>query len=179
MEDFRMNKRRWEVLSDLLNTLNLSEYSIAEIGVFEGKTCQYLVDKHEFRNYFLIDPYSDYSEYDDSRADSLRLEDAYQKILKIVDKNECIQHFKMFSTEAISNVQDNSLDLVFIDANHDYLFVKQDIELWKKKVKQGGIIAGHDYNYPGITGVKKAVDEFFGDRVKLESDYVWYVNNRD
>ena len=85
----------------------------------------------------------------------------------------------MYSTEAISNVQDNSLDLVFIDANHDYLFVKQDIELWKKKVKQGGIIAGHDYNYPGITGVKKAVDEFFGDRVKLESDYVWYVNNWD
>jgi hypothetical protein len=81
---------------------------------------------------------------------------------------------------------DESLDVVYIDANHAYDFVKQDIELWYPKVKKGGYIGGHDYIalewykdpnflpnkkdkhiwsgnmsfYHGVFGVNPAVDEF-------------------
>ncbi|MGE5307585.1 MAG: class I SAM-dependent methyltransferase, partial [Deltaproteobacteria bacterium] len=44
--------------------------------------------------------------------------------------------------------------LIFIDGDHGYEGVKSDIELWKGKVVDGGILAFHDYTFPGV---KKAV----------------------
>ena len=42
------------------------------------------------------------------------------------------------------------LDFVYIDANHNYECVKEDIEHWYPKVKVGGIIAGHDFHYKTV-----------------------------
>jgi cephalosporin hydroxylase len=70
-------------------------------------------------------------------------------------------HF-MPSTDAASELEDNSLDFVYIDGNHSCSFVKADIEAYLPKVKVGGFIGGHDY-YLGETnspGVNQAVDEF-------------------
>lgn len=71
------------------------------------------------------------------------------------------------SSESISKLADDeSLDWVYIDADHHYAEVKNDIEIWYKKVRSGGIIAGHDYckyQYPWDNtpfGVIQAVDEF-------------------
>ena len=70
---------------------------------------------------------------------------------------------KKDSIDAAKDVPDESLDFVFIDADHSYKSVKKDIEVWSKKVKVGGIIAGHDYYvFPssGNRGVVDAVDEY-------------------
>jgi hypothetical protein len=82
--------------------------------------------------------------------------------------------------------EDNSLDFVYIDANHTYEGVKEDIKYWYPKVKPGGLLLGHDYlpndmynderkdipiylyannnpdelNYAGMFGVNPAVNEF-------------------
>lgn len=53
------------------------------------------------------------------------------------------------SPDAASRYADNSLDFVFIDADHTYHAVKADIEAFMPKIKSGGYIAGHDYNSPG------------------------------
>ncbi|MRS02168.1 class I SAM-dependent methyltransferase, partial [bacterium] len=61
--------------------------------------------------------------------------------------------------EAALNYQDGSLDMVFIDAAHDYDNVRADIAAWYPKVRLGGMLAGHDYeeNWPGVI---QAVNEF-------------------
>eukprot|EP00971_Amphidinium_carterae_P067679 1340279-Amphidinium_carterae.1 len=60
----------------------------------------------------------------------------------------------MVTTSALAagTVPDGSLDMVFLDADHTYKGVKQDIELWWRKVRHGGILAGHDYShqFPGV-----------------------------
>jgi hypothetical protein len=66
------------------------------------------------------------------------------------------------SVEAAADFQDESVDIVFIDGDHDYQPVKDDIAAWIPKVKNGGLITGHDYLLPSV---KKAVDEIFGDAV--------------
>ena len=74
---------------------------------------------------------------------------------------------KKTSMEALADVPDNSLDFVYIDANHRYAHVLQDIKAWTKKVRIGGIVSGHDYwKFPGsgYKGAKKAVDEYVNDR---------------
>ena len=59
---------------------------------------------------------------------------------------------------------DEYFDLVYIDADHTYESVKDDIAAWFPKVKPGGWITGHDYvdgyeNDPNIYGVIPAVNE--------------------
>lgn len=57
---------------------------------------------------------------------------------------------------------DESLDFVFIDADHRYAEVRADVARWWPKVKPGGTIAGHDYDehWPEV---KAAVNDFFGE----------------
>ncbi len=78
----------------------------------------------------------------------------------------------MTSKEASTLI--DRVDMVFIDAAHDYESVKEDIELWLPKTK--GVIAGHDY-FGGYPGVVRAVDEAFGDKVirDYEDENVWMV----
>lgn len=69
---------------------------------------------------------------------------------------------RMESVEAAKLYEDESLDFVFIDANHQYYWVKNDIRAWLPKVKKGGIIAGHDFSdSDGHKGVVQAVKEAF------------------
>lgn len=65
---------------------------------------------------------------------------------------------KLSSREAYKLFDDESLDFVFIDADHSYEGVMEDMKLWHPKVKRGGVFAGHDYDW---TGVKAAVTDFF------------------
>lgn len=51
------------------------------------------------------------------------------------------------------------VDFLFIDADHSYDGVKQDLEEWLPKLKNGGYVAFHDYFNNAFPGVKQAVDE--------------------
>lgn len=55
-----------------------------------------------------------------------------------------VQTFYMKSLDAAQYINDNSLDIVYIDASHDYDSVKADINAWFPKVRYGGIMCGHD-----------------------------------
>ena len=104
--------------------------------------------------------------------------------LLAVFKNNLAQYRNQFdfivakSTEASDRFADKSVDLVFIDAAHDYESVKADIMAWLPKVR--GVIAGHDYipTYPGVMG---AVDEIFGDDVIKDYAFegCWMINIKD
>jgi hypothetical protein len=63
---------------------------------------------------------------------------------------------KDFSVNASKQFEDGSLDFVYIDADHTYKAVNEDIAAWAPKVRAGGVVAGHDYQ---LIEVKKAVDE--------------------
>jgi predicted O-methyltransferase YrrM len=66
-----------------------------------------------------------------------------------------------WSFEAVDDIENGSCDLVFIDGNHSYQCVKDDIHWYLPKVKQGGILCGHDF-HPRFPGVIQAVEEAFG-----------------
>jgi cephalosporin hydroxylase len=81
------------------------------------------------------------------------------------------------TSENIANIiPDNSIDLVYIDADHSYDGIKNDIKLWLPKIKNNGYISGHDYhNYNTYFGVIKAVDEIFGRPDEIFVDSSWVV----
>jgi hypothetical protein len=55
------------------------------------------------------------------------------------------------------DIPETHLDFVYLDANHAYPAVKMDMHIFWEKVRKDRMMAGHDYNFPGV---KKAVDEF-------------------
>lgn len=74
---------------------------------------------------------------------------------------------RMLSKEAADSFSDGFFDFIYIDANHKYEPVLEDMNLWWPKIKKGGVFAGHDYmdasTAAGEYGVKSAVDKFAKD----------------
>jgi len=62
--------------------------------------------------------------------------------------------------EALADVPDGSLDFVYIDADHTFDHVMSDIIWWARKVRYGGIVAGHDYYRFRRAGVVPAVNVY-------------------
>lgn len=79
------------------------------------------------------------------------------------------------SSKASGLFEDKSVDFAYIDASHDYEFVKKDIIHWLPKIKNGGILAGHDYGENNYPGVKKAVDEVIGAKNIEIINTVWAI----
>ena len=76
------------------------------------------------------------------------------------------------SIEATRDFPDESLDAVYIDAEHDEESIKSDLKVWKPKVKKGGFLSGHDFWLPHI---QKAVSEAVGEgkAIYMYSDSSW------
>lgn len=68
-------------------------------------------------------------------------------------------------------------DLVFLDGDHRYEKVIEDIEIAKSLLRNGGILAGHDYGHPEWPGVKKAVDELYSGQPLKVLDTIWWVEH--
>lgn len=175
-------KKRWEVIEVLIKNMN-KNVNVLEIGGYSGKTTEYLLKncKDYIDEYFVIDPYQFYEEYDnifDQRTDQNKLDIAYKQMKLLEKKYSKLTLLKEFSEDCVSLFTDEYFDLIFIDANHKYEYVKKDIINWYSKVKHSGIISGHDYNYPGLDGVKYAVDELF-EKCQIQDDYVWYVEKQN
>lgn len=129
----------------------------AEIGVASGEYSETLCKEIPGLKLYCIDLWQPYKGYEDYQRKST-FNKMYETAKKRLSGFDC--HFiQKYSIEAVQSFVDHSLDFVYIDANHKFNFVKEDIEHWAKKVNVDGIVAGHDYRTPN-TGVKEAVDEF-------------------
>jgi len=81
--------------------------------------------------------------------------------------------FHMTSLEAAKFIAHPMFDFVFIDADHTYQAVKDDILAWRPKVKPGGWLCGHDFANPKDQ-VQQAVEELC-EGFELDSDDTWFV----
>lgn len=80
------------------------------------------------------------------------------------------------SHEAVTKVKDESLDFVFIDADHAYEECLRDIQVWSPKVRLGGLICGDDYEHPWFPGVGEAVHTVFdANLVEHPASNVWSI----
>jgi hypothetical protein len=152
----------------LLNYLGLTGEG-AEIGTWVGRYANRLLSVWSGTRLHCIDPwihfdldagYVDICNQSQEQMDRWYNE-ARQRLAKYGDR--CAFH-RMMSEEAVLKFADGQLDFVYIDAQHQYEAVRDDILRWAPKVKVGGYLAGHDYidgaRPQGVYGVKSAVDEW-------------------
>lgn len=132
----------------------------AEVGVFAGHYSEVLCRAVPGLKLYCVDAWAPYAGYRDHKfeASFKRAYDSTVERLKPYN-HEIIRKFSM---DAVKDFEDESLDFVYIDGNHSYEHVRDDIREWAKKVRKGGIVAGDDYYVmaSGNVGVIQAVDEY-------------------
>lgn len=137
----------------------------AEIGVCKGENALAMLRRIPGLRLLLVDPWTPYNRLSAERAKA-RFDSCVQRL-----DGQNVQYMKMTSMEAVSQVEDGSLDFVYIDGLHEFDPVMLDIIHWSRKVRSGGIVAGHDYYSFYQGGVMHAVNAYtLGHNVNE-----WYV----
>ena len=131
--------------------------TFVELGAWLGKSSAYLCDTATYQEIIIVDTWKG-SLNELTTTHKLATE---VDIYKVFVQNMGTRKYKAIkaTSKAISKKFANeSLDVVFIDLNHTYEAIKEDIRLWLPKVKKGGYLAGDDY-HEHWKGVIQAVDE--------------------
>jgi hypothetical protein len=142
----------------------------AEIGVERGNFSKLILSQWKGKLYSI---------------DMWTHEEIYTTALQTLTEDRCLL-MRSSSADAANHIEDESLDFVYIDADHDYAHCKEDLLAWFPKVRHGGLVAGHDYlNWTKEEGagcdfgVKAAVDEYCyenGYELHVTTDDYWEGN---
>lgn len=155
-----------------------------EIGVEKGKNAQTMFEIIPNLKLYGVDSYKQHPHASYAYHASLRNWD--EQYLQNV-KQQCLNRMKGrnfillegFSEDVVHQIEDNSLDFVYIDADHSYDFVMQDIILWGRKIRKGGIMSGHDYFDDSKTSLRRAkVTQAVNDYTRVHN-IEFYITDED
>jgi predicted O-methyltransferase YrrM len=150
------------VLNIIVSYFNITNY--LEIGVHNGVSMSYVVRQNKNINCFGIDLFN-YSQ-DWYIRDHLDIQKTYININNNNTGNSNIilisgnSHSPDTINELHNKINDQTIDLLFIDANHSYDSVKKDFDNYTKFLKSGSIIVMDDYNkkWPGVIKFVDCID---------------------
>lgn len=161
--------RRYQVIGDLIeqNCLKLG----AEIGVQQGETFNYLLKRFPELKLYAVDRWAPQPSAALQTYYSWNHSHNEARVRYLADTTERGIVLKGNSADMADKVDDNSLDFVFIDADHSVRGVYCDMRAWWPKVRLNGFVMGHDFNWPSVEFV---VVGLLG-RVNFGDDNVWWV----
>ncbi|MEM9346355.1 MAG: glycosyltransferase [Planctomycetota bacterium] len=155
----------------------------AEVGVAFGGHAGAILERGGVTQLFGVDSYRHRENYEDPMNLPQPVFDRLAQ--RVVKRLSPFGHrFELIREDSIAGSQhfeDDSLDFVYLDADHSEAGVMNDLCHWAVKVRTGGIIAGHDYGHRDFPGVKRAVDRYFarfGWRVNELGNGVWWVQRQ-
>lgn len=151
----------------------------AEIGVSQGYFSEAMFKSIPNLHLFCIDIWEPYT--GNPWSGSRQRNDRHFKIAKEKLSKYNATIIRRMSTDAVKDFTDNSLDFVYIDGNHSFDYVIQDLIEWTKKVKKGGIVSGDDYYPFHKAGVIEAVDAYtkaHGIKFNLTNPYPDKIKDR-
>ena len=152
-----------------------------ELGAYKGKSTSFIVTEmvNKGRNikFYTVDTFEGDSGSTDKKEVEAYKQVNVSKMYEEYHKNtsHLQEHYETlvgYSNTTAEVFSDNSVDICFLDAGHSHEAVLADIKAWLPKMKNGSIMAGHDYT--AWEGVGKAVKELLGTPDKVEND-CWFI----
>jgi hypothetical protein len=134
---------------------NRKELVGAEIGVGDGSNAESILSLLDIKTLYLVDPYVPYVVDEQFWSYESYKEATMSKMTKFGDKVEFIVRDACDAAGYMAG----PLDFVYIDSNHQYEHVKDDLVTYYWMLKGDGLLCGHDFwsDYPGVI---RAVSEF-------------------
>lgn len=162
--------RRWEVIAQFM--LAQGYKTFVEVGAKEGRTTGHILKTVPDSRVIAIDPWcpmpaqkgvvggETYEEWDFAKIEAEFWANVGES------KDRCTM-LRMTSEDAVRRLGTGpavaefpSIDVIFIDAAHDYENVKKDIRRWWPLVRIGGCFLMHDFNHKW-PGTERAIAESF------------------
>lgn len=133
---------------------------LVEVGSGDGISGLYLAKKLYKLNkgfkLYMVDSMA-YGSY-------LQMKEIYENVIKS-GLGEMIEVIPLDSLKASCKFNGGSLDMVFIDSSHEYELTRAEIILWYDKLKDGGLLCGHDFFSNENPGVGQAVKELLPEEI--------------
>lgn len=150
----------------------------AEIGVQAGNYSVILCQTIPGLKLYGIDSWAKYDGYNDVKGGQDRQDLIYEQAKSRMAPFNC-QLIKKWSVDAARDFEDNSLDFVYIDGNHDFSHCTEDVAHWSQKVRKGGIISGHDFLRCNRNRLRIHVQDVINGWTASYGISPWFVFNRD
>ena len=130
-----------------------------EIGSYSGEGTV-VIAKH-FKEVTAVDPWMNGYDINDVASQQCPMKFVFQAFQDKTEDLENVMFIKGKSIDALESIKDESCDFVYIDGDHRYEGVLADLNGWRPKLREGGVMAGHDWSFKTV---QKALVEVFKDK---------------
>lgn len=135
----------------LIKKFKKKPISVLEIGTRHGESAKVILKTLNVKKYTVIDPFTTYQDYKNDPANKLmthgdKIYKKTKKELKALCNNLIFLRGFSNNKKFLKNIKRNSLDLIFVDGNHEYNYVLEDLRNYFPKLKKEGILIGDDFN---------------------------------
>ena len=119
-----------------------------EVGTDQGVLAADWLSHHPTLFLHTVDPWLPFSENPTDRAYA---EQQYRlNMARFVEPLRRSKHHKLTSVQAAARLRSSQFDFAYIDAAHDEINVRQDLDAWWPLIRVGGVLAGHDFDLHGV-----------------------------
>ncbi len=149
-----------------------------EIGQRVGNNAKEML-KYDIKELYLVDPYLP---YEDNGQVTQEHQNIYRRRMftQIAPFGERVRILNITSEQAASILPDKTFDYIYIDGDHHYENVMNDLKWWSAKVGERGYLAGHDFKKE-FPEVMKAVIDYANEnnmKIVLNSDSDWLLKRK-
>jgi hypothetical protein len=151
--------KREDIFPQKINSMGLRIG--VEVGVQQGLFSQHLLENSTLDHLFCIDMWEEPTRREARKKKEKCVEIYMFAVKNLMPFKNCCNLIKLDSVRGAALFKNDYFDFIFIDAGHTYEDVKRDIKVWYPKLREGGVMAFHDYHRrrSGM-GVIEATDEF-------------------
>ena len=130
-----------------------------EIGSYSGEGTV-VIAKH-FKEVMAVDPWLNGYDTNDVASQQCPMKFVFEAFKERTTPLGNVLYTRGKSLEALQFFKDGQLDFIYIDGDHRYEGVLADLNGWRPKLRDGGIMAGHDWSFKTV---QKALVEVFKDK---------------
>lgn len=127
-----------------------------EIGAYSGEGTMVLAKY--FKHVMAVDPWLNGYDIQDVASQQCPMKFVLAKFHENTRAFDNVSYSQSKSLDALDFAKDGELDFVYVDGDHRYEAVLADLKGWLKKLRAGGVMAGHDWSFPAV---QKALSEVF------------------
>lgn len=157
-------------LPQVLNLMGLTGHGV-EVGVQRGEFSAHIRRYWHGTKLYMIDPWAPYYGGTGENATGHLDNMAAARAAMSGFSKDSYELVRTTSVNATTVVTPTSLDFVYLDADHSYEAVKEDIKAWWPKIKPGGILAGHDWVSDGWHRHGDPINAFFDEAKAAEGGH--------
>lgn len=162
----------------LTELIKENNYKIgAELGVCTANLTCYLLENNPELKLIAVDSWENHDKLNiwfNNHEDNYK--ESIEKLSKYEDRVEIIRDL---THNAASKVENGSLDFVYIDANHTAESLMIDVYFWLPKIKETGMLCGHDYNHGEFAEYSTEIEKICQNGFIKDDSSSWFCKKVD